>query len=298
MVPRDPPHGARGRVRHSFGLGQLPDEARAFWAERVDEAESRDPRTFTRNGYVVTALQAAWSVIHHTPVPDEMPCLHLQDALATAIGIGHDTDTVAAIAGGLLGARWGASAVPAAWRRILHGWPGAKGESFVELAQLAVTGGRPGPNGWPLAERIDYAGWVGRDTAVQHPHDEGVWLGGVGTLDSLPEGVTAVVSLCLVGSGQVPDGVEHIRFRLIDRPEPAENPNLAFVIDDSARTVQALRDEGHVVLLHCVAAQSRTPTVAIAYALLRGIESETAAKGVCSTLPAASLNPGFHAALK
>ena len=42
------------------------------------------------------------------------PCDHLQDALHAAIRIGDDTDTVAAIAGGLLGARWGASAVPVA----------------------------------------------------------------------------------------------------------------------------------------------------------------------------------------
>lgn len=102
-------------------------------------------------------------------MPDEVPCLHLQDALATAIG-------------------------------ILHGWPGVKGEHLVELAQLTVTSGRPGPKGWPLSKRIDYEGWVGRDTAVRHSLDEGVWLGGVGALDSLPEGVTAVVRLCLVGS--------------------------------------------------------------------------------------------------
>ncbi len=36
---------------------------------------------------------------------------------------GHDTDTVAAIAGGLLGAAYGASAVPLQWRGLLHGWP-------------------------------------------------------------------------------------------------------------------------------------------------------------------------------
>ncbi len=37
---------------------------------------------------------------------------------------GYDTDTVAAIAGGLLGAAYGASAVPLQWRHLLHGWPG------------------------------------------------------------------------------------------------------------------------------------------------------------------------------
>ncbi len=229
-----------GELDLRSGLEYLPVEAQSFWTERLDEAESRDPAAFTPNGYVVTALQAAWSAICYTPVPEDLPCRHLQRALATAIRIGDDTDTVAAIAGGLLGARWGASAVPAGWCRILHGWPCAKGERLVELAQLTVTGGRSGPNGWPLAVRIDYTDWAGRDTLVRHPHDEGVWLGGVGALGSLPDGVTAVVSLCLVGSGQVPEGVEHIPFRLIDRPEPEENLNLEFVIADATRTVVAL----------------------------------------------------------
>jgi hypothetical protein len=70
------------------------------------------------NGFVVTALQAAYAAIRQTPVPADDPARHLQDALVAAVRIGHDTDTVAAIAGGLLGARWGASAVPATWREF------------------------------------------------------------------------------------------------------------------------------------------------------------------------------------
>ena len=42
---------------------------------------------------------------------------HLRLALDAAVRGGDDTDTVAAIAGGLLGAVYGASAVPAEWRR-------------------------------------------------------------------------------------------------------------------------------------------------------------------------------------
>lgn len=79
-------------------------------------------------------------------MPGEEPSRHLQASLDTAIRIGNDTDTVAAIAGGLLGARWGASAVPAAWRRIVHGYPGRTAEDLVETAQLAVTGGLRAPN--------------------------------------------------------------------------------------------------------------------------------------------------------
>ena len=51
---------------------------------------------------------------------------------------GGDTDTIAAIAGGLLGAAYGASAVPADRRRMLHGWPGMRTRDLIELA-AAIT---------------------------------------------------------------------------------------------------------------------------------------------------------------
>ena len=51
---------------------------------------------------------------------------------------GRDTDTVAAIAGGLLGAAYGASAVPTSWVDLLHGWPGLRAGDLVDLAS-AIT---------------------------------------------------------------------------------------------------------------------------------------------------------------
>ena len=103
------------------GLGSLPSKRRDRWSKVIDEAASTSPRTFTNNGWVVHAFQAALAAIVHTPVPDELPCRHLERSLAAAVRCGGDTDTVAAIAGSLLGARWGATAVPSAWRRIIHG---------------------------------------------------------------------------------------------------------------------------------------------------------------------------------
>ena len=288
-----------GELDLRAGLAHLDAEAAAYWAERIDEAEQLPPARFAPNGWVVAALQAAWSAIVHTPVPITGPeCGHLPDALVTAIGIGDDTDTVAAIAGALLGARYGASAIPAHWRRILHGYPGLTGERLGELAHLAANGGRPGAYGWPRAGRIDYFGGDGPRTLVPHPHDEGVWLADASVLDDLPDHITAVVSLCLVGRDQPPGGIENVRYRLIDVPDPDANPNLDFVLADAARTVAALRDEGHQVLLHCVAAQSRTPTVATAYAMLRGIPHDQALADVVGALPAASPNPGFRDALR
>lgn len=98
------------------------------WATSLTQAQDQPPATFTANSWVVGALQAAWSAIVHTPetsgtpTPGQPSTSPLAAALATAIGIGQDTDTVAAIAGALVGARWGASAVPSQWLTDLHGW--------------------------------------------------------------------------------------------------------------------------------------------------------------------------------
>ncbi len=96
--------------------------------------------------------------------------------------------------------------------------------------------------------------------AVPHPHDDGVWLGDVETLRALPPGVDAVVTLCRVHEADLPVGVEQIDVRLIGDPGPEMNPNLDFVLTDSVRLIEQLRNEGRTVLLHCVAAHSRTPT--------------------------------------
>ena len=108
------------------------------WRDRLQEAEDREPSVFIENAWAVGALQAAWSAIVHTPIPEANAADHLCDALTTAIRIGHDTDTVAAIAGALLGARWGMSAVPEEWLAILHGWPGIDAAALVRLAKSAV----------------------------------------------------------------------------------------------------------------------------------------------------------------
>lgn len=278
------------------GLVHLDTDAAAYWTEKLDEAETSQPGRFRPNGWAVTALQAAWSAILHTPVPTEEPCRHLVDSLTTAIAIGDDTDTVAAIAGGLLGARWGASAVPADWRRISHGYPGITGERLVELAHLAANKG-PTAYNWPLTHYIDYSTYITEQTIVTHPYDDGVYLADASALDNLPDDVTAVVSLCLVGTDQIPRNIEHVVFRLIDVSAPDANPNLDFMITDTARTVATLRDEGHIVLVHCVAAQSRTPTAAIAYALRRGVPLHEATRAVVAALPRAHPNSGFREAL-
>ncbi len=269
------------------GLDRLPADRAEVWAARLDEAEAHPPAYFIRNGWAVHALQAAWSAIAGTTgTARAHPADHLRLALEAAVRGGRDTDTVAAIAGGLLGAAYGACAVPAQWRRVLHGWPGLRAGDLVALADAIATGEEPFDG--------DYAGDL--DALTRHPHDDGMWIGGVGALRRLPAGVDTVVSLCRVAPHQVPAGVEHIEVRLIDDADPAKNPHLGFVLDDTVRLLEALSAEVRTVLLHCVQAQSRTPTVAALYgARCAGLTPATALVDVLRALPAARPNRRFAA---
>jgi ADP-ribosyl-[dinitrogen reductase] hydrolase len=282
-----------GSIDARIGLRHLTADRRDKWAARLDAAENAQPADFPNNGWVVTALQAAWSAIATTPVPTDDPAAgvfradHLRLALDAAVRCGNDTDTVAAIAGGLLGAAYGASAVPAEWRCLLHGWPGLATRELVALATRIVKADKP------------FSYDVEPMIPVRHPHDDGVWLGNVTTLGALPPGVDAVVSLCRVNDDDLPVGVEQVDIRLIDIEGQDANPNLDFVLTDTVRLIEQLRNEGRRVLLHCVAAQSRTPTVAALYGAHRqGISGEAALREVTSVLPDAHPNSDFRRALQ
>lgn len=151
-------------IDHAIRTGQLDVRVglthvdSAYWGPLLDEAESVEPSHYNAsNGWVVAALLGAWSAISRTD--GLVPGLH------AAVGGGGDTDTVAAIAGQLLGAAHGASAVPARYRRRLHGWPGMRVRDLHRLAFLTVNRGH---DGRPSAARIG-APTHGRADVVAHP---------------------------------------------------------------------------------------------------------------------------------
>jgi ADP-ribosylglycohydrolase len=277
-----------GRLDVEAGLDLLPAVRRGDWAALVAAARTTPAATFRPNGFTVTALQAAVAAVTQTPVPDlaperlEFPCLHLQRALHAAVRIGDDTDTVAAIAGGLLGARWGASAVPWRWRRLVHGWPGLRSRDLQALGTRVL---RPADRGWPDVTEMRYPQPADRGV-VPHPYDDGVLLG---TMRSLGHAADAVVSLCRVGTDEPlferTDPADRIDSRLVDSADATQNPNLHFLLYDAADAVRGLRAEGRTVLLHCVAAQQRTPSVALAYATLLGHDPDEAARRISGALP-------------
>ncbi|NDK89718.1 ADP-ribosylglycohydrolase family protein [Gordonia desulfuricans] len=123
------------------GLDLLPADRRDQWGDWLGAAEIGDPLDFSPNGFTVAALQAAIAAILQTPIADDQPGRHHLEALYTAVRIGDDTDTVAAIAGGLLGARWGADVVSAEHREAVHGWPyvGNSPTTAAELQKYATA---------------------------------------------------------------------------------------------------------------------------------------------------------------
>jgi ADP-ribosyl-[dinitrogen reductase] hydrolase len=268
----------------------LPHVDGDYWRPLLDEAETVGPSHYSHsNGWVVAALLAAWSAISHSD--------GLVEGLHRAVAGGGDTDTVAAIAGQLLGARYGASAVPARYRRRLHGWPGMRVRDLHRLALLTVNGGKDGPEGWPSCASIaSYEGSSSR--VVPHPDDDGVLLGAVGAVR--PGVADAVVSLCRMGSDTAPlPGVapeDHVEFWLIDKDDA--NLDVAGQLLDAARAVRDLRAEGKTVLLHCVHAHSRTPSVAAVYgALVTGSSPLQALERVKAVLPRARPRREFVQAL-
>lgn len=254
------------------------------WADLIDEAlaPGAHPRDFqAHNGWVVKAFQGALAAV--------AGAFDVRDALIRGVRGGGDTDTVAAIAGTLAGAVWGATQVPLGWQRLLHGWPGHTAHDLTRLAVLAARGGRPDSVGWPVVDAVPTSGFL-HTAPVRHPHDLGVWLGSQSALGELPPSVGAVVSLCRVGVAEVPEGVESVRVWLID--QPGRNTNLDWTLADAADVIAELRAgesrqaRPMEVFLHCAEARSRTSAVAALYGIRhRGVGVEQAWRDVEGVLP-------------
>ena len=292
-----------------LALDRLPADRATVWAHRIAEAEAHPPWHFTNNGWVVQALQGAWSAITRTPIPDDNPAdgrLRRPAPAARPGGRGPRRErhrhgrrdrrrAARRPLGGLRGpARRGRAGCTAG--------PGYAARDLIRLGLLTARHGHPDRQGWPGGSVFDYSEYGGAGVLARHPHDDRVWLGGVQALRDLPDGVDAVVSLCRLGADEVPapgvDPGDHVEVWLIDSPDPDRNPHLDHVLTQAADTVAALRAEGRTVLLHCVPPSPAPPRWPPCTRPGTGASRPTTALAeVTAALPDAHPNRAFRAAL-
>ena len=182
-------------------LGLIPEERRAYWAGLVEAAISGRPADFRSNGNTMQAFQAALASVMVARAADGEA---VRAGLTAAVMAGHDTDTVAAIAGGLIGGTHGVGAIPAEWVAKIEGWPGYRAHDLVGLA-LAIVAGGAARGSWPSIRRMGHP--AARPLAAPHPDDPELLIGTLVDLDRAQDlGVEAVISLCRIGTGQVAPG--------------------------------------------------------------------------------------------
>ena len=131
LAARELLHGNRYFVEEV--LHRLADRAPRALLEAIRrvpwEEEGALPITVAREaGYVVHCVEIAfWCAVHRPS---------LEDALISLAEAGGDTDTNAAVAGALLGARDGETAIPPRWRDQL-----VNGAGIAELAERLARAG-------------------------------------------------------------------------------------------------------------------------------------------------------------
>jgi ADP-ribosyl-[dinitrogen reductase] hydrolase len=232
-------------------VAALPEDQSRFatmlrpgW-QPADGAPDHDGRL--SNGSVWQCLaEAVWAVRHHGT---------FAEAVVAAIDLGDDTDTVAAVAGGIAGAIHGVAAIPSRWTTYLHG----------TIATPA------GPQRWTVDALRDLVarllGNSHRDlnvpaslgTAEIVPGLHATNLGGALELDD----DWAVVSLCLVGDRLAGHAVRR-EIHLIDQQpgfEGDHNLGLAHAVADAVASIDAFLAEGRQVAVHCHGGASRTGLV-------------------------------------
>lgn len=120
-----------GELDVRAGLAHIPIRRHGFWRNIFIKAAQIQPHEVGNNGWVIDALRSAWSAISHTS--------GFEAGVVKAVRCGHDTDTVAAIAGSLLGAVYGAQQIPSDWLGVLHGWGARDAAELQELVIAAVS---------------------------------------------------------------------------------------------------------------------------------------------------------------
>jgi ADP-ribosyl-[dinitrogen reductase] hydrolase len=252
---------------------------RARWATVLAPEWTPDQATENNGAVWPTLGQAVWALRNGRSFAEVMRLV---------IDLGGDTDTVAAVAGGLAGAVFGVAGIPMRWTSVVHGRvPGFadKHWDLTDLHALAAT-----LDGHPTDRHVAEASRGVEPREVV----EGVWAADLdGARDSSKD--FAVISLCRTGE---PFGHDVQRYAYVTDDDA--NSELDAILADVLDDIEALRAEGRQVLVHCHGGASRTGLVLRAW-LRRtdALTAEDATVAIQASWPYLGLwNDSFTAALE
>ncbi|TFV62274.1 hypothetical protein E4P41_07880 [Geodermatophilus sp. DF01-2] len=259
-------------------LDAVADEHRDRWATVLASDWTPEQATESNGAVWPTLGQAVWALRQGSSVAE---------VLRLVVDLGGDTDTVAAVAGGLAGAVHGMGGIPMRWSSVLHGKVPGHGDEvwrLADLQQLAAT----------------------LDGGVQQSYDPGV-IPRIGPREVLPgiwagnlDGARysdedfAVISLCRLG-----EPFPHRTHRMAYIADNDHNADLDDMLADVLDDMAALHAEGHRLLVHCHGGASRTGLVLRAWLVREeGMSVEAATRHVAERWPHLGLwNDSFTAAL-
>lgn len=180
-----------------------------------------------------------------------------EQAISAAIELGDDTDTVAAVTGGLAGALYGIQGIPGRWLTYVNGTVTTPdGNQRYDNAALQDTARR-------LLRLQPASATPPDDAAGPTEVAPGLYAADLEGAATVPTD-WAVLSLCRTGRRFAEHPVRR-EIHIIDQER--KNSDLLAVLQDAVDTIDAWRGEGRTVVVHCHGGRSRTGVVLKAWAM-------------------------------
>ncbi len=194
-----------------------------------------------------------------------------RETIQRAIAYGHDTDTTAAIAGGLAGIRWGIGGIPEPWLRGMRGRPiveplvesltRSEGPIRVDWVDLKLVPGLADSPG-----RLGMTILPGKDEGPGGKHHRNLeqdvrWLREAYLLDAflllVEDHELAMLRVPSIAEVMAAHGIGLLRHPIVDVSVPTDDLSLAATLDD----VRARLAMGESVTVACRGGLGRTGTV-------------------------------------
>jgi ADP-ribosyl-[dinitrogen reductase] hydrolase len=231
-------------------LGLIDEPDRERFTEMLDPSWSPHDPSEVSNGSVWGCLaQAVWAVRAETT---------FAGAVTAAIDLGGDTDTVAAVAGALAGARSSVQGIPSRWLTYLNGVVGAGADNdHYDNAALQDLARR-------LAGRTPVPATITESPAGPTEVAPGLHAADLGGAATVPAD-WAIVSMCRT-HGRFDGHAVRREVHLIDQAGAA-NADPRSAVRDAVDSIDAFLAEGRTVVVHCHGGRSRTGLVLKAWAM-------------------------------